>query len=152
MTVMTPSLQRRAAARARSKCGGSAWPGGKALRLQRRAAPSHTAYAAVARKRSPTRPYHRVGPHCTGKPRGSGWDSGRRTELPITHALPQCLPTPNSVEADGNGYGAIAGRGSLGPPPRVSVNLVPLLWTGVPTRHDKNICQFFGCPGLPGFP
>ena len=48
-------LQRRAAARARSKCGGSAWPGGKALRLQRRAAPTHTAHAAVARKRSPAR-------------------------------------------------------------------------------------------------
>ena len=47
-------LQRRAAARARSKCGGSAWPGGRALRLQRRAAPTHTAHAAVApRKRSP---------------------------------------------------------------------------------------------------
>ena len=46
-------LQRRAAARARSKCGGSAWPRGRALRLQRRAAPTHTAHAAVARKRSP---------------------------------------------------------------------------------------------------
>ena len=46
-------LQRRAAARARSKCGGSAWPGGRALRLQRRAAPTHTAHAAVAPKRSP---------------------------------------------------------------------------------------------------
>ena len=46
--------------------------------------------------------------HCTGKPRGSGWDSGR-TELPKTHALPRCLPTPTE-EADGNGYGAITGR------------------------------------------
>jgi hypothetical protein len=55
------------------------------------------------------------------------------------------LPTPNSMEADGNGYGAITGRGgSLGPPPRVSVNLVPLLWTGVPTRHDEHICRCFG--------
>jgi hypothetical protein len=35
---------------------------------------------------------------------------------------------------------------SLGPPPRVSVNLVPLLWTGVPTRYDKYICRFFGAP------
>ena len=48
-------LQRRAAARARSKCGGSAWPGGRALRLQRRAAPTHAAHAAVARKRPPAR-------------------------------------------------------------------------------------------------
>ena len=42
-------------ARARSKCGGSAWPGGKALRLQWRGAPTRTAHAAVARKRSPAR-------------------------------------------------------------------------------------------------
>ena len=48
-------LQRRAAARARSKCGGSAWPGGRALRLQRHAAPTRTAHAAVARKRCPAR-------------------------------------------------------------------------------------------------
>ena len=25
----------------------------------------------------------------------------------LTHALPRCLPTPNSMEADGNGYGGI---------------------------------------------
>ena len=36
--------------------------------------------------------------------------------------------------------------GCLAPPPRVSVNLVPLLWTGVPTRHDKNICRCLGAP------
>ena len=31
----------------------------------------------------------------------------------LTHALPRCLPTPTE-EADGNGYGVIAGRmGSL---------------------------------------
>ena len=58
-------LQRRAAARARSiKCRGSAWPGGRALRLQRHAAPTRTAHAAVkallpltavARKRCPAR-------------------------------------------------------------------------------------------------
>ena len=48
--------------------------------------------------------------HCTRKPRGSGWDSGR-TIAPLTHLLPRCLPTPNNMEADGNGYGAITGRG-----------------------------------------
>ena len=53
--VMTPPLQRRAAARARSKCGRSAWPGDKALRLQWRAAPTCTAHAALARKRCPAR-------------------------------------------------------------------------------------------------
>ena len=55
MTRHDAPLQRRAAARARSKCGGSAWPGGRALRLQRRAAPTRTAHAAVARKRCPAR-------------------------------------------------------------------------------------------------
>ena len=52
---MTPPVQRRAAARARSKCGRSAWPGDKALRLQWRAAPTRTAHAALARKRCPER-------------------------------------------------------------------------------------------------
>ena len=28
----------------------------------------------------------------------------------LTHVLPRCLPTPTE-EADGNGYGAITGRG-----------------------------------------
>jgi hypothetical protein len=55
MTRHDAPLKRRAAARARSKCEGSAWPGGRALRLQRRAAPTRTAHAAVARKRSPAR-------------------------------------------------------------------------------------------------
>jgi hypothetical protein len=32
----------------------------------------------------------------------------------LTHVLPWCLPTPNNMEADGNGYGAITGRGPLG--------------------------------------
>ena len=58
------------------------------------------------------------------------------------------------MEVDGNGYGAITGRGgpfSLGPPPTVSVNLlVPLLSTGVrhhpPGRTDKNLCRCFGAP------
>ena len=67
----------------------------------------------------------------------------------LTHALPRCLPTPTE-EADGNGYGVITGRGGPSrPPPRVSVNLVPLLWTGVrhhpPGRTDKNMCRCF-CP------
>ena len=53
--VMRAPLQRRAAARARSKCGRSAWPGDKALRLQWRAAPTRTAHAALARKRCPAR-------------------------------------------------------------------------------------------------
>ena len=34
-------------------CGASAWPGGRALRLQRRAAPTHAAHAAAAHERSP---------------------------------------------------------------------------------------------------
>jgi hypothetical protein len=50
--------------------------------------------------------------HCTGKPRGSGWGrGGTQGGLNcLTHALPRCLPTPNSMEADGNGHGAITGR------------------------------------------
>ena len=55
MTRHDAPLKRRAAARALSKCGGSAWPGGRALRLQWRGAPTRTAHAAVARKRSPAR-------------------------------------------------------------------------------------------------
>ena len=90
--------------------------------------------------------------HCTGKPANRVARGGTQGGLNcLTHALPRCLSTPNSMEADGNGYGAITGRGgSLGPPLRESVNLqstvVPLLWTGVPTRHDKNICRCFGAP------
>ena len=89
--------------------------------------------------------------HCTGKPRGSGWDSGR-TKLPYPRAPP--MPSPNSMEADGNGHGAITGRrGPLGRRlERVSVNLVPLLRTSVPTRHDKNICRCFGAPACRVFP
>ena len=68
----------------------------------------------------------------------------------LTHALPRCLPTPTE-EADGNGHGVIAGRGGpLRPPPRASVKLVPLLWTGVrlhpPGRTDENLCRCFGAP------
>ena len=49
--------------------------------------------------------------------------------------------------------GAREGRGGGSPPrppPRASVNLVPLLWTGVqhhpPGRTDKNLCRCFGAP------
>ena len=74
----------------------------------------------------------------------------------LTHALPRRLPTPTE-EADGNGYGAIAGRGGPSrPPPRVGVNLVPLLLTGVslhpPRRTDKNLCRCFGAPVRRVFP
>ena len=74
----------------------------------------------------------------------------------LTHVLPRCLPTPTE-EADGNGYGAIAGRGAPSrPPPRASVNLVPLLLTGVrlhpPGRTDKKLCRCFGAPVRRVFP
>jgi hypothetical protein len=77
----------------------------------------------------------------------------------LTHVLPRCLPTPTE-EADGNGYGAITGRGGPSrPPPRVSVNLVPLLLTGVrQSRHTiraradrQEPLLMLQCPGLPGF-
>ena len=75
----------------------------------------------------------------------------------LTHALPRRLPTPTE-EADGNGYGVIAGRrGPSRPPPRASVNLVPLLLTGVslhppapkggPTRTSADV----SVPRLAGF-
>ena len=77
----------------------------------------------------------------------------------LTHALPRRLPTPNSMEADGNGYGVITGRagGSLGPPPRVSVNLVhTCTWTtAVDRRSDKTRQEHLPMLrrlGLPGFP
>ena len=74
-----------------------------------------------------------------------------------THALPRRLPTPTE-EAGGNGYGAITGRGGPSrPPSRVSVNLVPLLLTGVshhppapkggPTRTSADV----SVPRLAGF-
>jgi hypothetical protein len=84
----------------------------------------------------------RVGPLATGTAPGmqTAWGScvalgargGTRGGLNcLTHALPRCLPTPIE-EADGKGYGVIAGwRGPPRPPLRASVNLVPLLWTGV---------------------
>ena len=52
----------------------------------------------------------------------------------LTHVLPRCLPTPTE-EADGNGYGVIAGRGGPSSLEAAAqskrVNLVPLLLTGV---------------------
>ena len=69
----------------------------------------------------------------------------------LTHAPPALSDAEE--EADGNGY-IRHGRaeGSLGPPPVLaSVNLVPLLWTGVPTpsapadRQDP--LPMFRCPG-----
>ena len=61
----------------------------------------------------------------------------------LTHVLPRCLPTPTE-EADGNGYGVIAGRGGPSrPPPRASVNLVPLLLTGV-RLHPPGRTRFAG--------
>ena len=59
----------------------------------------------------------------------------------------------------GTGTAPSPGGGVLwaarGPPPRVSVNLVPLLWTGVrhhpPGRTDKNLCRV-GAPACRVFP
>ena len=79
-----------------------------------------------------------------------GGDTGR-TKLPNPRAPPALSDAEQ--EADGNGY-IRDGRaeGSLGPPPVLaSVNLVPLLWTGVPTpsapadRQDP--LPIFRCPG-----
>ena len=90
--------------------------------------------------------------HCTGKPRGSGWDSGR-TKLPN----PRAPPMPSDADR-GGGWERVRRHhragGSLGPPPRVSVNLVPLLLTGVQLhlpRHPRADRQaplpMFRCPG-----
>ena len=69
----------------------------------------------------------------------------------LTHAPPALSDAEE--EADGNGY-IRDGRaeGSLGPPPVLaSVNLVPLLWTGVPTPSTPVDRQaplpIFRCPG-----
>ena len=79
----------------------------------------------------------------------------------LTHALPRCLPTPTE-EADGNGYGVIAGRGGpsrlltyLLTPPRASVNLVDQccgpafdsIRQGGPTRASADV----SVPRLAGF-
>jgi hypothetical protein len=94
--------------------------------------------------------------HCTGKPRGSGRGTQGGLNCP-THALPRCLPTPTE-EADGNGYGVIAGRGGGLEAAAQSkpVSLVPLLLTGVrlhpPGRTDKNLCRCFGAPARRVFP
>ena len=54
-------------------------------------------------------------------------------------------------------HGVIAGRrGPSRPPPRASVNLVPLLLTGVrlhpPGRTDEILCRCFGAPARRVFP
>ena len=76
----------------------------------------------------------------------------------LTHALPRCLPTPNSLEADGNGYIAIAGWGGplgrrLGGEREPSTTAV---WTGVrhhpPGRTDKNLCRCVGALACRVFP
>ena len=79
-------------------------------------------------------------------------DSARRCAAYLLYLL----PTPTE-DADGNGYGVIAGwRGPPRPPLRASVNLVPLLLTGVrhhpPGRTDKNLCRCFGVPACRVFP
>ena len=82
--------------------------------------------------------------HCTGKPRGSGWDSGR-TKLPN----PRAPPMPSDADRGGGWGGAGVlmpggGVGRLGPPSEAGDRPVPLLWTGVrhhpPGRTDKNLC------------
>ena len=59
------------------------------------------------------------------------------------------------------GTGTARSPGGWGPstpraPSRVSVNLVPLLLTGVrhhpPGRTDKNLCRCFGAPACRVFP
>ena len=70
----------------------------------------------------------------------------------------QHIPTPTE-EADGNGYGVIAGRGgSLEAAAQSKRYLVPLLLTGVQQspgtqgRTDKNLCRCFGAPARRVFP
>ena len=96
----------------------------------------------------------------------------RRHTLRRTYRIPRNylflfdgLPTPTE-EADGNGYGVIAGwRGPSRPPLRANAlsyeYLVPTtdcwLWTGVQLRLNlradrQEPLPMFRCPGLPGFP
>ena len=96
--------------------------------------------------------------HCTGKPRGSGWDSGR-TKLPN----PRAPPMPSDADR-GGGWERVrrdrrVARGPPRPPLRASVNLyhccrpafdsIPRLYL----RADRQEpLPMFRCPGLPGFP
>ena len=103
--------------------------------------------------------------HCTGKPRLRVARGGTQGGLNcLTHALPRCLPTPTE-EADGNGYGVIAGwRGPPRPPLRASrlTYLVPHCCSKRPAfgsiprlnlRADRQEpLPRFRCPALPGFP
>jgi hypothetical protein len=67
--------------------------------------------------------------HCTGKPRGSGWDSGR-TKLPN----PRAPPTPSDADR-GGGWERVRrdcrAGGSLEAAAQSKRYLVPLLLTGV---------------------
>ncbi len=91
---------------------------------------------------------HRVGPLHRETACPGGTQGGPNC---LTHAPPALSDAEE--EADGNGY-IRDGRaeGSLGPPPVLaSVNLVPLLWTGVPTPSTPVDRQaplpIFRCPG-----
>ena len=70
----------------------------------------------------------------------------------LTHVRPP-MPSPTPTLRRGGWERVRRHRragGSLGPPPRVSVNLVPLPLTGVrhhpPGRTDKTLCRCFGAP------
>merc|ERR1712127_1084508 len=67
--------------------------------------------------------------HCTGRPRGSGWDSGR-TKLPN----PRAPPTPSDADR-GGGWERVRRHcragGSLEAAAQSKRYLVPLLLTGV---------------------
>ena len=94
--------------------------------------------------------------HCTGKPRGSGWDSGR-TKLPN----PRAPPTPSDADR-GGGWERVRrdcrAGGSLEAAAQSKRYLVPLLLTGVHQspgtqgRTDKNLCRCFGAPARRVFP
>ena len=68
---------------------------------------------------------------------------GRRVRTRKTARLAPAVYRP-SVSSPGGG-------GLLRPPSRVSVNLVPLLWTGVPTTRQDHF-RFFGAPACRVFP
>ena len=68
----------------------------------------------------------------------------------LTHALPRCLPTPNSVEADGGGVTIDRAEASIGLPPRVLRIPPPVpttAVTGVPTSGRLHHLPMLRCPG-----
>ena len=77
----------------------------------------------------------------------------------LTHALPRYLPTPNSVDADGNGYIVIAGRrGPLGrrlwserEPSTTAVDRRSDKWA-TSTSADVSVPRLYHYHYLPGFP